>query len=215
MIIDCISDLHGYYPKLEGGDLLVIAGDLTARDSIDEHVEFCEWLDVQPYRKKIVIAGNHDNNIDADYIKSLRETRYLEDSETEFEGLKIWGSPWTLKFQGMNPKCMAFTCDIEDELSNKFSLISEDIDILITHSPPYGILDYIPIEDGSYYHAGSKSLALKIGHFNTPPKLWVFGHIHEAYGEDLAIRQKSCKMINCSYVNQDYEPVNKPIRVIL
>lgn len=32
MIIDCISDLHGQYPQLEGGDLLIVAGDLTARD---------------------------------------------------------------------------------------------------------------------------------------------------------------------------------------
>jgi Icc-related predicted phosphoesterase len=33
MIIDCISDLHGAQPKLEGGDLLIVAGDLTARDT--------------------------------------------------------------------------------------------------------------------------------------------------------------------------------------
>jgi hypothetical protein len=32
MIIDCIADLHGHYPKLDGGDLLIICGDLTARD---------------------------------------------------------------------------------------------------------------------------------------------------------------------------------------
>ena len=31
MIVDRISDLHGHYPQLEGGDLLIVAGDLTAR----------------------------------------------------------------------------------------------------------------------------------------------------------------------------------------
>lgn len=37
MIIDCIADLHSHYPKLDGGDLLIVAGDLTDRDSL-EHV---------------------------------------------------------------------------------------------------------------------------------------------------------------------------------
>jgi len=32
MEITCVSDLHGYYPELPGGDLLIVAGDLIARD---------------------------------------------------------------------------------------------------------------------------------------------------------------------------------------
>ena len=40
MIIDCLSDLHGHYPSLDGGDLLIVAGDLTARDKLEEHYEF-------------------------------------------------------------------------------------------------------------------------------------------------------------------------------
>lgn len=51
MIIDCIADLHGHYPKLEGGDLLIVAGDLTARDTLDEHINFSQWLEKQYYKK--------------------------------------------------------------------------------------------------------------------------------------------------------------------
>jgi len=60
-IIDCISDCHGHYPELEGGDLLIVAGDFTARDEPVEYLKFNQWLREQNYKKKILIAGNHDN----------------------------------------------------------------------------------------------------------------------------------------------------------
>ncbi len=227
MEITAISDLHGYYPELEGGDLLIIAGDITARDKIPEWNEFFNWLDQQNYERKIMIAGNHDNFCKSwctsddsiyDSLLGRPSLTYLCDSGTEFEGLKIWGSPWSLKFEGINPHCMAFT-GTEEELAEKFALIPDDIDILITHSPPYGILDKIKprIRPRFEYmcHVGSKSLGLEIGLRKKPPKLWVWGHIHEAYGEDLVVREKPCKMINASIVDEDYEHVNKPIRIEL
>lgn len=231
MIIDCISDLHGHYPILEGGDLLIVAGDLTKRDTQEELDKFDEWLYIQPYKKKIFIAGNHDNILVTETPRIYRmgnkngmieRFEYLCDSGTEFEGLKIWGSPWSLTFTGINPKCTAFT-GTEKELAEKWALIPEETDILVTHGPPWGILDEVhrglftlsdpPVK--KYEYAGSKSLALQVGHMKTPPKLWVWGHIHEAYGEDLVVRKKPCKMVNASHVNERYQPVNKPIRIIL
>ena len=143
MIIDCISDLHGHYPKLEGGDLLIVAGDLTARDTQMEHMQFLSWIAQQNYKKKIWIAGNHDNYLQGTKFIPIKELgmEYLCDSGTEFEGLKIWGSPWTLKFPGMNPHCMAFTCDTEEELAEKWALIPSDTNILITHGPSWGLHD--------------------------------------------------------------------------
>ena len=49
--------------------------------------------------------------------------------------IKIWGSPWTKTFPGMNPHCKAFTVDTEEELCEKWANIPTDIDILVTHSP--------------------------------------------------------------------------------
>lgn len=217
MISDCIADLHGHYPQLEGGDLLIVAGDLTARDTEDEHFEFFKWLHYQPYNKKIVIAGNHDNFIQ-EHEKEMKELHnskskitnieYVCDSGTEFEGLKIWGSPGSLWFHGINPKCKAFTGS-ESDLEKKYKLIPDDIDILVTHGPPYGVLDQVYTD--SKINKGSKSLLNKIEKIT--PKMVIFGHIHECGGKALDL--SSCKFVNCSIVNERYQPVNKPVRVIL
>jgi len=226
MIVDCISDLHGFYPELQGGDLLIVAGDLTASNTPSQWSIFFDWLEAQRYTKKIYIAGNHDNFLTTcgstkEAIKMgpiLRENiEYLCDSGTEFEGLKIWASPWSKKFKGMNPDCMAFTMDSEDELAEKWELIPPDVDLLITHSPPFGILDGIPNPyDGAFFHVGSDSLYELLYTETLKPKLHVFGHIHEGYGHiPKMLDMPSVQFVNASYVNENYEPVNKPIRVIL
>lgn len=219
MIVDCISDLHGHYPELEGGDLLIVAGDLTARDCRSDHLNFLTWLETVPYEKLIFIAGNHDNYIqkyNEDCLNDFNSKEtfvYLCDSGTEFEGLRIWGSPWTLRFPGMNPHCMAFTMKTEEELACKWAKIPEDTDILVTHSPISHYLD--KTIDGR--RAGSGSLRVKTRDIfmkkGGPIKLHVCGHIHESYGQEgdgtIPIR------VNASHVNERYEPVNKPIRVVL
>ncbi len=214
MIIDCISDLHGHFPKLEGGDLLIIAGDLTAADLPYQYELFFEWLKNQKYRKKIFISGNHDNQAMSQF--DWFDAEYLFDSGTEFEGLKVLGSPWTTKFIGINPKCCAFTVDHDNNLIDKFEKIPNDVDILITHSPAHLVLDKIkpriqPRLD-IQNHVGSSYLhgALK---YRFRPKLHVCGHIHEAYGQ--VEHFSGCISVNASLVNEHYEHVNKPIRIIL
>lgn len=219
MKITCISDLHGHFPKLAGGDLLIVAGDLTVRDTEQEYWMFHQWIEKQFYTKKIVIAGNHDNLIQKD--KEIMEPfgkmfDYLCDSGTEFEGLKIWGSPWTKRFNGMNPNCMAFTCETEEELAEKWALIPDDIDILITHSPAYGLQD----GPDSETRLGSTSLVRWIANHVNTLQIHVCGHIHEGYGVfDIRESVKKCGdpripvYVNASHVNERYEPVNKPIEV--
>ena len=222
MIICCIADLHGYFPKLEGGDLLIIAGDCTSDDRIPSWTDFFYWLNMQKYERKILVAGNHDNfckqwALSDDSIHEILKGRpcvtYLCDSGTEFNGLKIWGSPWTPYFSKVNPKCTAYM-EPEELLVDHWKKIPEDTDILITHSPPYGILDGIEMKNGNIFHAGSKTLRTRISKLKKPPQLWVFGHIHEAYGEDNPDKYKPCIMVNCSHVDENYEPVNKPIRIM-
>ena len=240
MIIDSISDLHGHFPELEGGDLLIVAGDLTATGTYQEYILFGHWLRDQDYSNKVIIAGNHDNLLQTtDTIYDvLYDCDYLCDSGTEFsyfidtlpeedEGflpsgkrtLKIWGSPWTKRFPGMNPKCMAFTVDTDEQLAEKWALIPDDTDILITHSPPFGILD----RNFEEHHCGSLKLTLRAA--EVEPKVHIFGHIHESYGDrGVSMSKKRLPAfmeiaktisVNASHVNERYHPVNKPIRIEL
>lgn len=213
MKIDCISDLHGYLPKLEGGDLLIIAGDMTARDTEEEWGKFEHWLTEQNYEEKIIIAGNHDN-----FLNSMDEDEmwqhwcrvgvtYLCDSFTEFRGLKIWASPWSLWFHGINPKCKAFTGS-ENDLQKKYDLIPnfpDFIDILITHGPPFGTLD--ECSNGS---VGSKSLMKCIT--KVLPEMVIFGHIHEQGGK--YVQKEGVLYINGSIVDEKYRNVNPRRRII-
>lgn len=204
MKIDCLSDLHGHYPDLQGGDLLIIAGDLTARNDEEGYQEFLRWLPWENYKEVIVIAGNHDNKLQKyqHYIsRDAVPLKYLQDSGTDFEGLKIWGSPWTLTFPGMNPKCKAFTVDSDAQLALKWMLIPEDVDILITHMPIYMMFD--EVEENRF--VGSYRLrSLIVRNYFPNLKLHVCGHIHEHGGK--VWQNESTKFVNASHVDENYCP---------
>lgn len=212
MIIDCISDLHGHYPDLEGGDLLIVAGDLTARDLPGEYAMFHHWLWDQNYRIKIFIAGNHDGGL-AQYRKSAGMTSceeiYLEDSAVEIDGLKIWGTPWTPPF------CDWYFMAKTEKRKEIFEAIPNDIDILVSHGPPWGLLDTCyDWDEGKIINVGCHHLRIALERIR--PKLHVYGHIHEGYGQILFKHQgPNTICVNASHMDKNYKPVNKPIRIIL
>lgn len=230
MIIDCISDMHGSFPEVQGGDLLILAGDHLINHSVQATINFRNWLEkVAPlYRKVVLIGGNHDKWLEEsdDFFKTWWDGEefnvvYLRDSETEIlttapgldmKFLKIYGSPWTKWFEGINPLCAHFTKKTEEELKEKWDLIPEDVDILITHSPPYGILDVTrPTSKRGLGSQGSVWLMP----FKFPKlKLHVFGHIHESYGVSEPEGDAPI-FVNAAHMNRDYEPLNPPIRITL
>lgn len=233
MIIDCISDLHGSFPPLSGGDLLILAGDYTLQDTIPEWIGFFRWLNQQPYRKKVLIAGNHDgffcdgfpkSQKEADELKEVQsflsdsneiekeDFEYLCDSGCEFEGLKIWGSPWTPTFCNW-----CFMKDRGEPIKEMWDLIPSGTDILITHGPPFGILDQVSLSSrgqGKDRRAGCVDLRNAVERIQ--PRLHVFGHIHEGYGQTtLKCTPGDVLCVNASIMDLDYNPVNQPIRIIL
>jgi Icc-related predicted phosphoesterase len=178
MKIICISDTHNLHKdlKIPDGDILIHAGDMTCVGGIDELKEFNQWLGTLPHRHKIVIAGNHDLYLD--HVPSLANLLitnaiYLNDSGVEIEGLKIWGSPISPNYQDW-----AFNRERGEAIRKHWEMIPEDTDILITHCPPFGILDFT--DTGK--HEGCSDL-LEIVQQKIKPRLHVFGHIHDAHGQ--------------------------------
>ena len=97
---------------------------------------------------------------------------YLEDNSIELEGFKFYGSPWSPQF--FNWSFMKS----EHELEKIFRKIDYDTNFLITHSPPYSILD----KTKNKKHVGSKSLLETIKDLPNL-KYSTFGHIHESSGQ--------------------------------
>ena len=69
----------------------------------------------------------------------------------------------------------------------------------------------------------SDSLSLRLP-YSVKPKLHVFGHIHGSYGVQMSDKLsidglegtvKRTIYVNASIMNEDYDPVNKPIRIQL
>lgn len=189
MKIIAISDTHGQHQKVKipEGDLLIHAGDISEYGTENEVHDFLRWFAKQPCTYKVFIAGNHDlffEQANAKKYKIFADLKaqnvfYLQNSGIELNGLKIWGSPVTPYFLGM-----AFNKQRGEEIKKTWNRIPMDTDILITHGPPFGILD-----NG----LGCEELLAKV--IQRKPKLHVFGHIHNAYG---TYQENNKKFINAS-----------------
>lgn len=212
--IVCISDTHNCNEQIDvpDGDILIHAGDGTIKGTIQEIVEFNDWFSSLPHRHKIFVAGNHDWLFETDnrFARTLLsdDIIYLQDSSTEIDGLKIYGSPWQPRFFDW-----AFNLNRGPELAEKWKLIPNDIDILITHGPPNGILDAVPREWGIDY-TGCEELRKRVEEIAGLGrlKLHVFGHIHCGYGTH---EEFGVKFINASNCDEQYNPTQPPIVIDL
>lgn len=211
MRIVCLSDTHNCNEqiKVPNGDMVVHSGDATLHGEEYEVKEFLRWYSSLPHQYKIFVAGNHDwlfeiNNEFGRLLTANYNVRYLQDSETKIHGLKIYGSPWQPRFYDW-----AFNLNRGSEIAEKWKLIPDDTDILITHGPPNGILDQVSRSHG-IEKTGCEELRLKVEQIQ--PKLHIFGHIHSGYGQ---IERFGTKFVNASNLNEKYEPTQKPIVVDL
>jgi Icc-related predicted phosphoesterase len=208
----CISDLHGYLPEISECDLLLIAGDICPvynhkvafQKSWLNH-DFRNWLQKVPAKKIVGIAGNHDYVFEKSNLSDLAlPWTYLNKQSTEYEGIKIWGSPYQLWFLDW-----AFNAPEENGekyLAKIYDKIPVGTDIIISHGPPYGFGDLTDRGES----VGSQALLDKIKEIK--PKYVITGHIHSARGiYEIDHGQQVTTVINAAILDEKYQPVNEGI----
>ena len=113
---------------------------------------------------------------------------YLEDESLHLLGIKFYGSPWQPRFSNS-----AFNLTRGSELRSVWDKIPSDTEVLITHSPPLGVLDLCRkhTADGGTRPAGrcgcEDLLRQVVGRVR--PRYQIFGHVHECKCQDIIIPQ--------------------------
>lgn len=174
--------------------MVVHSGDFCMGGNEKEAIDFLNWFCDLPYRHKIFICGNHDDCLFGANIGGLDENvHYLCNSDVTIDNVKIYGIP------------MFMDDCISGHQAQNYADISNDIDVLVTHNPPFGIFDF---DNGIYY--GSKELLQRVS--DIKPKVHLFGHIHDNYG---MIHSQHTVFSNASLVDNDYRLTNKPVIIEL
>eukprot|EP00040_Diaphanoeca_grandis_P003302 m.24557 g.24557 ORF g.24557 m.24557 type:complete len:344 (-) comp14645_c0_seq1:29-1060(-) len=233
--IVCISDTHNRHDELDlselalNADVLVHTGDFTNTGTMEEIVDFADWLDKQPFKHKLVVPGNHDLVCDGefycnhwqewhasrvDYTRALARLResctVLLDGMIIIKGVSFYGN----SAQPRQPKVrrpMAFGMVRGEQLKAAWQKIPRTTNVLLTHTPPFGVLDTERDRVPERNH-GCEELKKRL----TAPNdiaLHVFGHIHHCAGTK---QTKRCLYVNASSCTRStYDNLNAVIVVDL
>lgn len=215
-----ISDPHNEHSNIEvpGGDVVICSGDLTNSGTEYEVEAFMDWWMDLPHKHKIIIAGNHDfcfdvskyNNVKPFWISHKMaqygflspHNHYLEGTACTIDNVKFYGTPYNIRKEGKKDT-WAFNVD-SAEISKYWADIHKNTDVLITHMPPFGKLDWAFSDNGTG-RIGCERLRYFVK--TIKPKLHLFGHVHDDYG---MIHDNDTMYCNGSIVNRLKVPCNYP-----
>lgn len=213
MKIWCISDSHGKEKLLKipiGVDMVFHAGDLgTYKDAhmnLNGILDSLSWLRNLPIKFKVLIPGNHCTSIERGLVpkSEFEGITFLNHACAEVNGLKIFGSGYTPSFHDW-----AYNVP-RGKLAEYWKDIPNDLDILITHGPPKGILDLTINQEGYPEQCGCKSLLNRIK--EVKPRYHIFGHIHPESecpnAGILKVNGMETTFINACVVNLQYNMHN-------
>lgn len=231
MKILATSDTHGNLDKLDlaGVDLAIFAGDiaplrgLSSWDAYDQlkwmNTKFVEFCSKWPSTNIVFVPGNHDffpvikerfgyklhgKNLS---LSLAPNSTMLIDQLVEFDGFKIYGTPWVpiISYR------WAFEAE-SDRLKERFSLIPSGVDILVTHTPPRFNHLGVSLEYGAdSENFGCSELADEI--FKKEPKMCFCGHIHS--GDHQMNKLGASEVWNVARVNESYDIAYEPTTIEL
>lgn len=195
MKIVAISDTHNHHKMLlnfPSGDILIHCGDFSDICTKKDLDSFSDWFQQQEFEYKILVFGNHDIVTDEKFYED--NWKRFHDQKVELpqdywsrkgiitlvgesitlwvgsEKVKIWGHP------GLNPMQNNWAWSLENfqESDKLWNSIPNDVDIIITHSPPYGILDRT--DRGT--HIGNEEYSSWLLKNSNKRLFCFFGHMH-------------------------------------
>lgn len=202
MRLICVSDTHNEHSKLvvPDGDIFIHAGDYSDFGRSEENKSFLTWMAALPHKIKVLVIGNHDRfkyltdrpgeNRLQKYKETYPSIRFWLHEGAEFDGKKFYG-------------CASF----DDRYGEPIENIPHEVDVLITHCPPYGILDQtIPISAFGPVDVGVSIGCKKILDVvdNAQPRLHLFGHVHEQGGKKYRRGKTMCYNLSACDFNREF-----------
>lgn len=196
-----LSDTHNKHRQLgnmPAADIIIHSGDVSFAGTTKEVDDFIDWFGSLSYQYKIFIAGNHDYALEGKAAERIQQYLpencfYLCDNGVKINGIQFWGIPFFF-----SPE------DTRLDLRST-ELIPDNTDILISHRPPYGILD-----ESNNRKYGCNGLLEAVSRIS--PTYHLFGHIHDAYGIE---KQNHTTFVNAAVVDPTYKLVNNPILFLI
>lgn len=172
--IFAFADTHGNHRKLqvpEDADIVICAGDAVEDDlKGGEYDDFIDWFGGLKAKWKIFVPGNHELSFELDQAEEVEKAMtgkgilVMQNAVMDCDGVVI-GS-------------ISGNAMIADED------IPTDIDVLVTHCPPYGVLD-----EG----LGSPEILSFV--MKSKPVYHLFGHVHATEGQEFILDKTLCKNI--------------------
>ncbi len=175
MKILAFSDLHldqnaaaALLDAATEADLVIGAGDFAQRrEGLEAYMALFEPI----ADKAVFVAGNNES---VDELRAASSAVILHGEAGWVEGLQIFGLGYGVPVTPFG----AWSCDLSEAEAAEMLLAAEGADLVISHSPPKGVVD----RTSTGLSIGSTALYATIE--KVQPKLVFCGHVHDSWGTE-------------------------------